>query len=646
MMHLSDVSKVYEIGGHNIFALKNVSLSINEGEFIAIMGPSGSGKSTLLNVIGLLDTPDKGTFELYGKEISKYDENELSNLRSQLVGFIFQQYNLLKRTTAKDNVSLPLLYFQSKDSKSADDVLATVKLSDRMDHKSNELSGGQQQRVAIARSLINNPKILFADEPTGNLDSKSETEILEILKKLHKDGMTIVMVTHEEHISKIASRVIRMHDGEIISDTGSPKNLLVKNAEFHLEKSSEINFSFLVKNVRMAFTSIFTNKARSILSMLGILMGVAAVISMLAIGQGAQDSIAAQFSSLGTNILTVSPGAAHFGPMRVDAGKVTRLHISDAKAIRTEIKGVDAATSIVSGQIRTIYSSKNWSTSVTGTDKHYPAVNNLELALGRFFSEEEDRSRKRLAIIGLTVVQELFEKINPIGQYIKINNSRYQVIGVLKEKGSSGFRDEDDIIIIPLDTAMKRLLGETYLSRIQVRVAQGQSMQQVQSNISNLIIKRNKLSSDESDSFNIRNMSSIKEAFSQTAKILSYLLAVIAAISLFVGGIGIMNIMLVSVTERTREIGLRKAIGATQSAILIQFLIESVIISLSGGLAGICLGAVFAVLVSLILGWSAPVTISSILISTFFSASIGIIFGIWPARKAALLKPIDALRFE
>ena len=394
----------------------------------------------------------------------------------------------------------------------------------------------------------------------------------------------------------------------------------------------------------MGIQSILNNRVRSLLSMLGILIGVAAVIAMLAIGNGAQESIKEEFSNLGTGTLTIHSGAARFGPGRTDGNKLTRFEAKDTEKILQGNSFLASASSFVSGSTRAIYKNKNWETSLYGVDMAYKNVERVEVKLGRFFTKDESLSRSRIALIGQTVQEELFGSENPIGKSIKVGGSRFQIIGLLAEKGSSGFRDEDDIILVPLDTAMKRVLGVKYLSSIRVKVKDGENIDNAEEALNTYIKKYKRVAED--DTFNIRNMASFQEALSGTIQVMSVLLAAIAAISLFVGGIGIMNIMLVSVTERTKEIGLRKAIGASKEVIMLQFLIESILVSISGGLIGIILGVLVSKVVSLWFGWSTSISVSSVILASVFSVFIGVLFGLWPAKKAADLEPIDALRYD
>ncbi|MFA5259993.1 MAG: ABC transporter permease [Candidatus Omnitrophota bacterium] len=651
MISLQNVSKTYVVGNIAVHALRGVSLEIEAGEFVAIMGPSGSGKSTLLHILGFLDQPDSGEYFLNGQGVKTLSDDDLANLRNQFAGFVFQQFHLLRRMSAQDNVSLPCIYSGGGNmAEQAVRCLEAVGLRDRARHWPSELSGGQQQRVAIARALVRDPMIIFADEPTGNLDSASEREIMRILKSLNDQGKTIIMVTHELEIAEYAHRVIMMRDGRIISDhrkepclsavsvcrTVEPGRLPVRSSW----KKEE-----WVGHFRQAANAIFSNKVRSLLSMLGILVGVAAVIAMLALGAGAQSSMEEQLKSMGSNLLSIHGGSSRRHGAASASGAVARFSFDDVKAILALKTHVKKASGVVSGSAQVVYRDGNCNSRVQGVGYEYGHMRAVIPENGRWFLEREFQSRDKVAIIGMTVVEKLFKDVNPLGKIIKINRLNFRVIGVAPSKGFAGPNDQDDIVYVPVTTAMFRVLGKDYLDNIYVEVADAGLIEEAKENIEALIKKRHKLYQEE-DSFHIRDMSEIQDMLSSTTKTMSLLLGCIAAISLVVGGIGIMNIMLVSVTERTREIGLRKAIGARRIDIMMQFLIESIVMTFAGGILGIAVGAGVALLLSSLAGWATRLSIFPVVLATSFSIFVGIIFGLWPAQKAACLKPVEALRYE
>lgn len=654
MIEIRNIKKTYQMGQVQVQALQGVSLKIEQGEFVAIMGPSGSGKSTLMHILGLLDRPDEGEYLLGNKRIHDLKDEELSAIRNRLAGFVFQQFHLLPRMTALENTELPLIYAGKRHLKERARVrLEEVGLKERLLHRPNELSGGQQQRVAIARSLVNDPLIIFADEPTGNLDSKSQEEIMALLEILNKQGKTVIMVTHEQDVAAHAQRIIRMHDGRILSDedkgsadfqaNGADAGGIVEQTLSHQErKARETKFFDYLKQAAGAMLS---HKMRSFLSILGILIGVAAVIAMLALGQGAKESIEKQLSSLGSNLLMVRPGSARLHGVAMESGTVTRFTLQDVTAIKGLTEVVSQVSPSVSGRGQLVYGSKNWNTSVEGVDVGYADLRSSQPETGRFFTEEEVRKREKVAVLGTTVVRQLFGDADPVGTMVKINLLNFRVIGVLPSKGGMGFHDPDDIVLVPITTAMNRVFGKDYVDMIYVE-ARPEAMSTAEASLSSLIKKRHKIKEEEDESFQIRNMSEIKETLEATTKTMSLLLGSIAAISLLVGGIGIMNIMLVSVSERTREIGLRKAIGANHRDIMIQFLIEALLMAALGGIAGILLGCGLAGLMVLFAGWTVRVSAFSVVLSTVFSLIVGLVFGVWPARKASQLDPIEALRYE
>jgi len=660
IIELKNISKTYHLEKVDVPVLHNISLDVTEGEFIAIMGHSGSGKSTLLNILGLLDKPSSGTYTLASNEVSHLSDAQLATVRNKFLGFVFQSFNLLPRMSALENVLMPLVYsengkkdssFIKKNHNNAIKFLEKVGLGDRINHKSNELSGGQQQRVAIARALINNPTLILADEPTGNLDSKSSAEIIEILKELNDSGITIVMVTHEADLAQAATRTITLQDGVIISDKKNKKEInkkvivsaegFSKNISHHIFKLNRIKDYFF-----QAIRALMSNKTRSALSILGVLIGVTGLIAMLALGRGAQETTRKQLANLGSNILMVMPGSSMRGGVSLGAGTVTRFTLQDVTEIKEKVPGVKMVAPYVTGRVQIVYNGKNWNTRIEATTGNYQYLRNAVPVQGRYFTDEETTTRAKVVVIGKTVKDQLFVDTNPLGEFVKINKIDFQVIGILPTKGSSGFRDEDDKVQMPINTAMFRVLGKEYIDSMDVQTIDESVMDDVSKRIIKLILQLHRQPESNTNTINIRNLADIQETVASTMKTFAYLLGSVAFISLLVGGIGIMNIMLVSVTERTREIGLRKAIGANNKDILFQFMIESVVICVMGGLIGIILGSLISISLSMFAGWQTEVSFSSILLASTFSVLVGLIFGTWPARKASLLNPIEALRYE
>ncbi len=645
LLEIKNITKVYNLGETKLEILKGVNLTIEEGDFVAIMGPSGSGKSTLMHILGLFDQPTSGEYKIYGQNVLNFNDDQTAYLRSKLIGFVFQQYNLLPRMTALDNVALPLIYSRGTNrDERATKLLTDVWLDERLDHKPNQLSGGQQQRVAIARSLVNNPKIIFADEPTGNLASVQSNEIMQILKDLNRQGISVILVTHEQDIADWANRVITIKDGQILADERKSELIQLNKEPLTIkQESAGFTFAEFKENFLSAIRSIVSNKTRSILTMLGVIIGVASIIAMLALGKGAQISLEEKIKSMGANIVTLMPGRIQV--KGVSSSEFRRITIDDAYYLAQNedlIKNVDPN---VRQSLQVVYKNKNTKTDILGTTSAYESMQNATPMYGRFFTKSENERIAKVALLGQTVIKNLFGDENPVGKYIKIDRKKFLVVGVLPFKGASGPWDQDDKIIVPIKTAMKRLFGGQYINSIVLEAKEGKT-DEVQKYALTAMLERYRLGINQLDSFRIRTTADMIEMLSTTTKTMTLLLGAVAGISLIVGGIGIMNIMLVSVSERTREIGLRKAIGATKKAVLLQFLIESAFLSVLGGVIGIILGMFASILIAKVAGWTLVVSNISIFLSVGFSVGIGIIFGFWPAKKASELSPIEALRSD
>ncbi|MEO0293443.1 MAG: ABC transporter permease [candidate division WOR-3 bacterium] len=663
LIKLLDITKVYNIGNLEVPVLLGISLEVHNGEFLAILGPSGSGKTTLMDIIGCLSKPTSGCYFLEGEDVSELSEVDLSIIRKKKIGFVFQSFNLIPRMSAIDNVELPLLYSgveEEERKERAMNALIKVGLSHRAYHYPNELSGGEQQRVAIARAIVNNPSIILADEPTGNLDSKTGKEIMALFEELHKEGGTIIMVTHDSTVAKYAERNLKIKDGKIEKEEIKKRVRKRENPKKIEEKRGDRSIlGSIISGFVAGYRGLLANKLRSFLTVLGIIIGVGAVIGVMGIGEGAKRSITTQIEKLGSNIISI-----HYRRPQTKEeallwqGRSKGLTYQDALALKEELDFIYDVEPEVRATITAKYKDKDWETNIVGTLPSYQSINNHYVKEGRFFTEDELRSWTKVCVIGKTIKDELFEEEDPIGKEIKISNMRFTVIGVLEEKGSIGWNNFDDRIIIPLFTAQKRITGEDDIVReIQVQTKGSIPSKDYEEKVKDFLLKRH----NQVEDFRIMNREEFKQTIEQTAKTFKIMLSGIAAISLIVGGIGIMNIMLVSVTERTREIGIRKAIGAKRLDILIQFLIESVIVSLSGGIIGIILGIIFATTLGNMIVGAGPitpgprflseggksvVTPGSILLAFFFAIVVGIFFGIYPANKASKMDPAQALRYE
>ena len=778
LIRLEDIHKTYYLGEIDVPVLKGISLSIARGEMVALMGASGSGKTTLMNILGCLDHPTSGKFWFEGEEMSGLSPNQRAMVRTTKIGFVFQNFNLLPRTSAQQNVIMPLDYAPNRPSSKeasrlGDILLDRLGLADRGHHEPSQMSGGQQQRVAIARSLVNQPALVLADEPTGNLDSHTSVEILEMFQQLNAEGITVILVTHDPHVAAYAHRVIRIADGMIESDgagdsgNGNGSGILEKNREPitnhdpgrghspvvspHIHKTaarihtgsgdSDGHLSVLTiapshAPVRQAavkatpkidgslygealpkpsrrlmpvliphsfitaLKALKRNKMRSALTALGVIIGIGAVIAMMEIGNGAKNAMQKTIASMGANMLMVQSGAAASGGITFGAGSAHTLTPQDAIEIARQCPGVVTAAPIVRARAQIVYGNKNWvPMQISGTTPDFLVIRDWEeFTDGQMFSDADVLNGSKVCVIGQTLKRELFQDESPVGKEIRIKNVSFKVIGVLSRKGANMMgMDQDDIVLAPWSTIKFRVSGDNLgntnqsaagaavdssnkvntlsdlypgstalfptpsaieqadmpqpirfvnVDQIFLKAASTEEIPQAINEITALLRERHRIHSGDGDDFNIRNMTEFTNALQATGQLMSTLLLAVALISLIVGGVGIMNIMLVSVTERTREIGLRMAVGARSYHILRQFLVEAVVLCLFGGALGILLGRGASIMVRTIMRWPTEISLPAIIAAVAVSATVGIVFGFYPAWKASRLDPIEALRYE
>ncbi len=680
MIELCDIRKTYQVGEVDVPVLKGISLHIARGEYVALMGSSGSGKTTLMNLLGSLDRPTDGTYRLDGTDVSTLSHEELAEFRNRHVGFVFQNFNLLPRASALDNVLLPTLYATDRRTQRervqyARRLLETVGLSGRLNHAPNQLSGGERQRVAIARALINRPKLLLADEPTGNLDSKTEAELLDLFRRLNEEhGITLVVVTHDAEVARQADRVIHMKDGVIAKDVQN-----VARAEPTHQSSGQTEPSDRAARSRMlaaslnaiiiAVLALRRNKLRTALTMLGVIIGVASVVNVMELSSGASRAIEETVASMGATSLTVSSNGGRNGSQL----RFVPLKPDDVRRLSECCPTIQRAAPIVNGNVQLVRGNRRWVPKFSfGTSQEYFLARNWETEMGQPFSDRDVLDAVKVCVIGRTVAEKLFGNKYPIGQEIRANDVELRVLGVLSPKGGDVIgNDQDDVLIAPWTTfkfrvhgnngpprfvstfddempymqlaSQRRPMRDVHLHQIYVQSRSPDHVSESRNEIRSVLANHYNV---DPDVFQVSDLTEVSRVTRRVVNALSALGLIIGGVSLLVGGVGIMNIMLVSVTERTREIGLRMAVGASRSTILRQFLIEATVLCLFGGLLGIITGHCGSMAVGYFMNWPTMMSIWAPLVAVGVAALIGILFGYYPALKASSLNPIDALRYE
>lgn len=671
LLSVKDLTRDFPAGEDVVRVLHGIDLTLYQGEMVAIIGQSGSGKSTLMNILGCLDQATSGSYRIYGQSVDEMDTEALAQLRREHFGFIFQRYHLLSDINAIDNVTIPAIYAGMDGTlrkQRASELLGSLGLTDKLYNRPNQLSGGQQQRVSIARALMNGGDIILADEPTGALDSASGAEVMRILHELKERGHTIIMVTHDPKLAAEAERVIELKDGQVIADyytdsqttaqastssqapaatdsisqasTDKPLSTDDYSRQKITQKSAWLSlFDRFIEAFKMSIYAMKAHKMRTLLTMLGIIIGIASVVSIVGLGQGSQQKILADINQLGTNTITIINGYP-FGDPRRRSG-YNNLTVSDAEAVASQPYALSVSPQ-VSSSTTARFKNIEAATSVNGVGQDYLSVTGERLAMGQMFGDASISALTQDIILDNNAYRTFFNgEGNPVGEIIMVGNVPGQVVGVLENKESSfGRQNNTPQLYMPYTTVMHRMLGTSYIDRFVVLLDETTPSVVAENTISELIKARH-----GTDDFNIMNTNAIRQTVESTTQTMTLLISSIAIISLIVGGIGVMNIMLVSVTERTNEIGVRMAVGARQSDIMGQFLIEAVLVCILGGALGVLLAFGIGELANRFGGDNVGVVYSPLSIVAAFICStlIGVIFGFLPARSAARLNPVEAL---